>query len=171
MINQTLLCSQCGNSSLVKSGTNSFKCSYCGAITIIETENKTEIDDPNLDSTLVKMATEKGLIVAVAHYKKQSDRGLKESKEYVENLCKLHGVTPKKGACFIATACYGSYDAPEVIVLRRFRDEVLMHSFGGRLFIKAYYFLSPPIASFISRHEKLRQIVREFIIEPISRKI
>ena len=46
-------------------------------------------------------------------------------------------------ACYIATMAYGSYEAPEVIVLRKFRDHVLMKSKLGRLFIKSYYATSP----------------------------
>lgn len=45
--------------------------------------------------------------------------------------------------CYIATAVYGSYDCPEVWVLRRFRDECLKKSAAGRAFIRAYYALSP----------------------------
>ena len=41
----------------------------------------------------------------------------------------------------MATSVYGSYDCPEVWTLRRFRDEVL--AWYGRLFIKAYYAVSP----------------------------
>jgi tetratricopeptide (TPR) repeat protein len=55
----------------------------------------------------------------------------------------------RKGGCFIATAVYGSYSAPEVIVLRRFRDEVLHQSAPGRLFESGYYFISPRIAKMI----------------------
>ena len=48
-----------------------------------------------------------------------------------------------KGACYIATAVYGSYDCPEVWVLRRFRDYNLQKNIFGRMFIKMYYFFSP----------------------------
>ena len=53
---------------------------------------------------------------------------------------------PKKGGCFIATAVYGSYNAPEVIILRKFRDNFLLNYFMGRIFITFYYKISPPIA-------------------------
>ena len=53
--------------------------------------------------------------------------------------------TPSKGACFIATAVYGSYDCPQVWVLRRFRDEVLMPMMCGKVFVKTYYALSPKL--------------------------
>jgi len=49
----------------------------------------------------------------------------------------------KKEGCYIATAVYGSYDCPQVMVLRRFRDNVLSTNFWGRTFIKIYYSTSP----------------------------
>ena len=64
------------------------------------------------------------------------------------------------GRCFIATAAYGSYLAPEVRELRRFRDEVLLTSAPGRAFVDAYYALSPPIAAFIADHDAARAITR-----------
>ena len=47
------------------------------------------------------------------------------------------------GGCYVATAVYGSYDCPEVWVLRRFRDHSLAKSISGRMFIKFYYKISP----------------------------
>lgn len=45
--------------------------------------------------------------------------------------------------CYVATAVYGSYDCPEVWLLRRYRDQFLDSRWFGKLFIKAYYALSP----------------------------
>lgn len=45
--------------------------------------------------------------------------------------------------CYVATAVYGSYDCPEVWVLRRFRDYKLSAIKSGRAFIKLYYKISP----------------------------
>ena len=49
------------------------------------------------------------------------------------------------GGCYVATAVYGSYDCPEVWVLRRFRDHTLAQSALGRAFIRAYYAVSPAL--------------------------
>ena len=64
------------------------------------------------------------------------------------------------GGCFIATAAFGSYQAPEVILLQKFRDRILLASEPGRLFVALYYRVSPPIAAFISHDELLRRAVR-----------
>ena len=49
------------------------------------------------------------------------------------------------GGCYIATAVYGSYDCPEVWTLRRYRDERLLKTTLGRIFVKIYYATSPTI--------------------------
>ncbi len=64
------------------------------------------------------------------------------------------------GPCYIATAVYGSHYAPEVVTLRNFRDEVLQNSLAGRLFIKVYYALSPPVADYLAEAEALNGWVR-----------
>ena len=55
------------------------------------------------------------------------------------------------GGCYVATAVYGSYDCPEVWVLRRFRDQCLSRTVCGRLFIQAYYAISPKLVSRFGR--------------------
>jgi hypothetical protein len=65
-----------------------------------------------------------------------------------------------KSGCFIATAAYGSYLHPKVMLLRNFRDRVLLTNIPGRAAVTIYYKLSPPFAAFIARHETLRFITR-----------
>ena len=62
--------------------------------------------------------------------------------------------------CFIATACYGTPMAEDVITLRKFRDEYLLTNAPGRLFVRTYYKTSPPAANFIAKHPMLKNTVR-----------
>ena len=50
-----------------------------------------------------------------------------------------------KSGCYVATAVYGSYDCPEVWVLRRFRDDTLAKTWYGRTFVRVYYAISPTL--------------------------
>ena len=59
------------------------------------------------------------------------------------------GMVRKFTACFIATAVYGDSRAPEVIAIRRFRNEVLEPRWYGRILIRCYYRISPPLARMI----------------------
>ena len=68
------------------------------------------------------------------------------------------------GGCFIATAAYGSYLHPKVAELRAFRDHMLMTNAPGRLFVSAYYRLSPPIADVIAGHEWMKSGVRLMLL-------
>lgn len=69
--------------------------------------------------------------------------------------------------CYIATACYGSYEAPEVLVLRRFRDTVLQRSLVGRLSVRVYYMLSPRLARLLKKAHWLNRCIRKYILNPI----
>ena len=61
--------------------------------------------------------------------------------------------------CFIATAGFGEATG-EVGILCDFRDQCLKTNPLGRMFVKAYYTVSPPIADFIAEHETLKEATR-----------
>lgn len=70
------------------------------------------------------------------------------------------------GGCFIATAAYGSYLHPHVKSLRDFRDRYLVTNRPGRLFVRAYYAASPPLAGYIRASETRMAVVR-FALFPV----
>ncbi len=66
--------------------------------------------------------------------------------------------------CFIASASYGVNNGDGTVgLLCDFRDNCLLTNAPGRLFVKAYYAISPPIADFIAQHETLRATVRTML--------
>lgn len=74
----------------------------------------------------------------------------------------------KDNRCFIATAAYGSYQAPYVQLLREFRDNYLLtHAFGTAL-VNFYYATSPSLAQFIAQHESIKAIVRVLLLPCIA---
>lgn len=102
---------------------------------------------------------------------------VKEFGKEIERLQKQEGrdnitsnvSTKSPGGCFIATVVYDSPQAKEVETLRQFRDEVLLQSPAGKLFVDIYYRISPPFAYVISQSRILKKIVRYYFLEPIIR--
>lgn len=64
------------------------------------------------------------------------------------------------GGCYIATSVYGSYDCPEVCILRRYRDYKLAGTFWGRIFIRVYYSVSPTIVRWAGNTKWFNKIWR-----------
>lgn len=74
------------------------------------------------------------------------------------------------GGCYIATMAYGSYDHPQVMVLRWYRDNVLQNSMLGRTFVKAYYFFSPRLVALLKGHEGVNSVIRR-VLDRLVRRI
>lgn len=71
--------------------------------------------------------------------------------------------------CYIATMAYGSYEHPQVIVLRWYRDNVLQKDLLGRLFIRTYYFFSPKLVVVLEGHDKINRIIRYILDKQVQR--
>ena len=75
--------------------------------------------------------------------------------------------------CYVATMVYGSYDAPEVMVLRRFRDNFLANYSWGRAFIRWYYANSPGFVERWKDSPRVNRFIRFFLdrfVKLLSRK-
>jgi hypothetical protein len=123
-----------------------------------------------LNQQILELCQQGQKLAAIKLLKEQTGLELKECKDYVEKLAAANGIVPKSG-CFVATACYGSYDAPEVVVLRHYRDNTLLQTDLGRLFVKFYYRVSPYIAAKIATSDSAKNAIRKYILSPIVRKI
>ncbi len=80
-------------------------------------------------------------------------------------------VTPKPSSCFIATATYGSPLAPEVEILRMFRERNLRPSVPGQKFIAFYEKYSPPFANWLVHQPLARLAIRQLLLAPIIRAL
>jgi hypothetical protein len=72
----------------------------------------------------------------------------------------LSTATNVPGKCLIATTTYGSELAPEVVLLRNFRDLHVLQTSAGESFMRVfnafYYSFSPGVASYIASHSDIR---------------
>ena len=68
-----------------------------------------------------------------------------------------------EGGCYIATMAYGDYEHPQVLVLRRYRDEKLSKSKFGNWFIKTYYRYSPLLVERLKDVQWLNSLVRTIL--------
>lgn len=62
--------------------------------------------------------------------------------------------------CYVATCVYGSPTSPEVLVLRRYRDEVLREHKAGQLIVRIYEVIGPRFASRLRERRFLNYMAR-----------
>jgi len=84
-----------------------------------------------------------------------------------DNLEKLR--SSQNSGCFIATAAYGSAQTWQVEQLKRWRDRRLANTAAGRLLVRIYYRVSPPLAELVRRNPRLRAIVKSALNKIVSR--
>ena len=96
-----------------------------------------------------------------------AQRTLQIIKEHKEEIAK----PDQGGGCYIATACYGSYAAHEVIILRKYRDEKLLRNKIGELFVRLYYKYSPYFANRLKEHSVLNVAIKKYILDNIVKMI
>lgn len=149
-----------------------------------EGETKTPIYDQPVSSTSVSLTQPLGTYSATIDYKYgentitavDSGEIKSEAESYCEGECyevenaELNLVldtsafdefkSGEKSNCFIATAAFGSPIHKKVMVLKNFRDRVLLHNSAGRSFVRWYYRTSPPIADYIRSHPAAKTAVR-----------
>jgi ribosomal protein L7/L12/DNA-directed RNA polymerase subunit RPC12/RpoP len=167
-----------------KSGSASFR------ETAASTKDSTTIPgytlDPKVVDEILSCLAKNQKIAAIKVLREAADTGLKEAKDAIDSLdarqpqrnSSTAGSAPKGrtddpslkvSKCYIATAVYGSYEAPEVRVLRRFRDEVLTKSMAGRAFIRSYYAVSPPVARRLENAGRINRLVRRMLDKIVHR--
>jgi chaperone protein DnaJ len=114
--------------------------------------NKIKWNYPTLyyETSINKFYNEIWSVMDSVSYSRPSTKYYYEDTQYIAR---------KKGACYIATAVYGSYDSDEVLVLRRFRDEILKPTKVGRKMVAFYYKYSP----YLSKKLKLNSIPSNII--------
>jgi len=80
--------------------------------------------------------------------------------------------TPAGGGCLIATATYGSELAPQVQFLREVRDNTVLSTSSGSVFMTSfnefYYSFSPTIADWERQNPAFKEAVKLFITPMIS---
>jgi hypothetical protein len=111
-------------------------------------------------------------IQAIVVLHDNSNLGRKEAREAIGRLALIIGApTARPASCYIATACYGDSNHPDVAVLRRFRDERLLPTVPGRAFVRVYYAVSPALARRLARHTRLASVIRRRVLEPLVKRL
>jgi hypothetical protein len=81
----------------------------------------------------------------------------------INNLIKNMNRSRNSDGCYIATVAYGSYEHPQVMVLRQFRDNILDKYILGKWFIKIYYRYSPELAKKLKDKKAANNIIRRIL--------
>jgi ribosomal protein L7/L12 len=122
-----------------------------------------------LEAEIADMLRQKAKIPAIKRYREVKNVGLAEAKTAVEAIGKKHGIA-ESGKCFVATAVFEDEEAPEVQILRHWRDTRLSLHVSGRAFIRAYAVVGPMLAV-IPRHSRLAQACLRRMLVRVAQKL
>ena len=85
-----------------------------------------------------------------------------------DEILKRYGKKPLKG-CYIATCVYGSYDCPQVLTLRQYRDDTLSASWFGKKFIRFYYTVSPKMVKLFGSKKWFHRLWKPILDKIVSK--
>lgn len=126
------------------------------------------LEDPRLKKYLTN---ENGKQVINMHFDIPFDEELKaisrETQFVTRELQKFNKAKGKR--CYIATVVYKDANAPEVMKLRQWRDNVLCNNIFGKLIIEIYYFSGKYFANWINKFPVLKRIIKYFLDLIISK--
>lgn len=124
------------------------------------------IKHANNDSTGSASFGAKGLFDRISTFKMAPDtlnRFLKNREILAQNSRQQ-----SQFGCYIATMVYGSYEHPQVLILREFRDNFLASFLLGRLFIKFYYKYSPQWVAMLRDNDRINSIIKKCLNQAIK---
>ncbi len=164
---KVLTCEKCGANDLYEE--NGYQiCRYCGTKHLITKEDK-----PARQSSIELNEDVKRLL-------KRWDEDPSKANKYAQMILEIDPNNQRAlkqikskptsgGGCYIATAVYGSYDCPQVWILRRFRDRVLTRTWYGRAFIRVYYAVSPSLVKLFGQTDWFKKIWQPILDKMVER--
>lgn len=120
----------------------------------------------NIYAEFIQLNSKDDLILFIMMMKRKSNdfklaSVLKIDEEYTLRVDKI--LNKSKKGCYIATMAYGDYNHPQVLILRKFRDEKLSKSAFGSWFIKTYYRFSPLLVEKLKDVHWINRFVRTIL--------
>lgn len=90
-----------------------------------------------------------------------------DSEQYIEARKLKAEIEQKKDECYIATTLYGTKDAYEVSIFRKFRDKHLNSNWLGRKFVYIYYSVSPGIVRYL-KNNTINGLLKAKLFTPLA---
>jgi uncharacterized membrane-anchored protein YjiN (DUF445 family) len=141
-----------------------FTLQFCSKQILGQTEKRLQFDKRFLDEAPKTKDFESRYKAYLTTF--ETFRSLTSSKKQVEKI-DLYEQKIKRlykqnqSGCYIATMAYGSYNHPEVLILRRYRDDKLQCSSMGRVFIKFYYKFSPLLVENLKNKDRINNLLKK----------
>jgi hypothetical protein len=127
-----------------------------------------DLKDPRLQKYLT---IENGQKVIDMHLTLSFDEKFEAISRELESISKdiQKNNTDERRNCYIATVIYKDMDAPEVIKLRKWRDDVLFTNLFGRVVIDSYYLVGKYLAKSLNRFTILKIVIKYFLDKFVNR--